>query len=103
MTPSRSKLIIDYFTNNFSFQVQPIFEIEALTPAEGVEPVLANSYAQFSEKMCKNLYNYVSSFAQSPNQIVPSPREEYLPLSCVTKWYDMFRRRLSENPNFWKT
>ncbi|CAL4062998.1 unnamed protein product [Meganyctiphanes norvegica] len=82
--------------------VEPMSQIAGQVANPSTEASTLNSYVEFSQAMCENLYNYASSFAQSPNQITPNPSEQYLPLSTLSKWYENFSRRLQQNPNFWK-
>ncbi|XP_076048387.1 protein OPI10 homolog [Oratosquilla oratoria] len=78
--------------------VEPLEQIKDLTVASPS----SDNHMKFSQAMCENLYNFASSFAQGPSQIVPNPSEQYLPLSTLTKWYENFTRKLQQNPNFWK-
>ncbi|KAK8738916.1 hypothetical protein OTU49_003737 [Cherax quadricarinatus] len=82
--------------------VEPLIQIQGQVANPSSEASTLNSYVEFSQAMCENLYNYASSFAQSPSQIMPNPSEQYLPLSTLSKWYENFSRRLQQNPNFWK-
>ena len=84
-----------------------ILKVEALNVIEGQTPAVneastVSSHMEFSRLMCDNLYNYMSSFAQSQSHITPSPSEQYLPLSALTKWYENFLKKIQNNPNFWK-
>lgn len=83
-------------------QVEPLQQILGLTPVTNSEPSSLPSFVEFSKFVCENVYNYASGFAQTPNQIVPVPNENYLPLSILTRWYEYFTRKLEQNPNFWK-
>lgn len=85
-----------------SKQVEPLSQIQGQVANPSTEASTLNSYMEFSHAMCENLYNFASSFAQSPSQITPNPSEQYLPLSVLTKWYESFSRKLQQNPNFWK-
>ncbi|KAB7501135.1 Protein Hikeshi [Armadillidium nasatum] len=82
--------------------VEPLQQIIGLTPVTNSEPSSLPSFVEFSKFVCENVYNYASGFAQTPNQIVPVPNENYLPLSILTRWYEYFTRKLEQNPNFWK-
>lgn len=57
---------------------------------------------QFTQKMLENFYNYASSFSITQAQMTPQPGVQYLPAEVLTKWYENFQRKLSQNPNFWK-
>ena len=83
-------------------QVEPLSQIQGQVANPSTEPSTINSYVEFSQAMCENLYNYASSFAQSPSHITPNPSDQYLPLSVLSKWYENFSRRLQQNPNFWR-
>ncbi|XP_037781818.1 protein OPI10 homolog [Penaeus monodon] len=82
--------------------VEPLSQIQGQVANPSTEASTLNSYMEFSHAMCENLYNFASSFAQSPSQITPNPSEQYLPFSVLTKWYESFSRKLQQNPNFWK-
>ncbi|MPC40075.1 protein OPI10 homolog isoform X2 [Portunus trituberculatus] len=82
--------------------VEPLSQIQGQVANPSTEPSTLNSYVEFSQAMCENLYNYASSFAQSPSHITPNPSDQYLPLSVLSKWYENFSRRLQQNPNFWR-
>lgn len=58
-----------------------------------------SSFVEFTQKMVQNLFNYVSSYAveAGPQQI------PMVPLLSIQKWYENFERKLSLNPNFWKS
>lgn len=81
---------------NIGISVEPIAQIDALTPAADTCTTQANEFAQFTEKMLQNFYNYASSFSKD------APDGSYVPLSTLTNWFETFKRRLTNNPNFWK-
>lgn len=83
--------------------VAPIPELVQQTPASAATAPTADSFAQFTTKMCANLFNYASSFAATPSQITPvGPNEQFVSISVVQKWFDNFSRRMTMNPNYWK-
>lgn len=82
--------------------VEPLTQIQGQVANPATEASTVNSYVEFSQAMCENLYNFASSFAQSPAQMTPNPSEQYLPLSTLSKWYENFSRRLQQNPHFWR-
>ncbi|XP_064106688.1 protein OPI10 homolog [Macrobrachium nipponense] len=82
--------------------VEPLSQIQGQVANPSAEASTVNSYVEFSQAMCENLYNFASSFAQSPAQMNPNPSEQYIPLSTLSKWYENFSRRLQQNPNFWR-
>ncbi|KAL6106074.1 protein Hikeshi [Pungitius pungitius] len=73
------------------------------TPVSGAAAPTADSFAQFAQKTLDSLYNFAASFAVTQAQMTPNPSETFIPSSCVLKWYQNFQRRMSQNPNFWKT
>ena len=77
-------------------------EVEAAskTPPVGVAPSTVESFVEFSTKMVEHLFNYVSSFSV---EIPGGDSGGYVPLSSLQRWYDTFRRRLQQNPNFWRS
>ena len=83
--------------------VAPIAELAQQTPASAAAANTADSFAQFTSKMCSNLFNYASSFAATPSQITPvGPNEQFVSMSVIQKWFDNFSRRMTMNPNYWK-
>ncbi|KAM8915610.1 protein Hikeshi [Spinachia spinachia] len=73
------------------------------TPVSGAAAATADSFAQFAQKTLDSLYNFAASFAVTQAHMTPNPTETFIPSSCVLKWYQNFQRRMSQNPNFWKT
>ena len=81
---------------NIGISVEPTAQIDALTPAATTKATDTSEFVQFTEKMLQNFYNYASSFSKD------APDGQYVPLTTLTNWYDTFKRRLSNNPSFWK-
>jgi len=83
--------------------VAPIAELAQQTPASAATAPTSDSFAQFTTKMCANLFNYASSFAAVPSQITPvGPNEQFVSMSVIQKWFENFSRRMTMNPNYWK-
>lgn len=61
------------------------------------------NYVNFAQKMLESFMNYVLSYTVTQPHMVPDPTATYVPLSTVQNWYTNFERRLTTNPNFWKT
>ncbi|XP_075963476.1 protein Hikeshi [Anarhichas minor] len=84
--------------------VEPLDQLAQQVPVSSSSvSTTADSFLQFAQKTLDSLYNFASSFAVTQAQMTPNPSETFVPSSCVLKWYENFRRRLSQNPNFWKT
>ncbi|XP_068593328.1 protein Hikeshi [Cebidichthys violaceus] len=84
--------------------VEPLDQLAQQVPVSGSSSVaVADSFLQFAQKTLDSLYNFASSFAVTQAQMTLNPSETFIPSSCVLKWYENFRRRLGQNPNFWKT
>ena len=83
--------------------VEPLTELANQTPAANTTASNVNSFVQFSSKMLENLYNYVSSFGLSQAQMTPNPTEVYVPISSMRTWFENFKRKLEQDPNFWKS
>jgi len=81
--------------------VEPLATIEQ--QAAAVTAAATNFFTEFVQKMMTNFVNYVSSFTVTQAQMTANPTENYVPLSTLQNWYNMFERRLQQNPNFWKT
>ena len=84
-------------------QVEQVTEIVQKTPASGTQASTVGTMAEFGQKMIENFFNFASSFAVDPRQGGLSPGEMYIPSSTLQQWYTNFQRRLTANPNFWKT
>jgi len=79
--------------------VEPESQIDALTPAtEAAASSNTNSFGEFTQKMLENFYNYACSFTKDAPD-----GNQYVPLSTLQNWFENFKRRLSINPNFWKS
>lgn len=79
--------------------VEPIAQIDSLTPATEAQATSnINSFGEFTQKMLENFYNYASSFAKDAPD-----GNQYVPLSTLQNWFENFKRRLTLNPNFWKS
>ncbi|KAL5251481.1 hypothetical protein ACHWQZ_G016997 [Mnemiopsis leidyi] len=76
-------------------------EIEQLTAANDSSALTISSNVQFVQTMLDNLYNYLSSFAVTQQQMSASS-EHWVKLSTVNQWYERFKTRMTNNPNFWK-
>lgn len=81
--------------------VEPQTEILQKTVSQDTEASKLDSYAEFSQKMLENFFNFASSYAVNPGQIV-DPAGSYVSMNVIQKWYENFQRRLQVNPNFWK-
>lgn len=83
--------------------IEPLQQLELQTPNALGTPSNANSFMEFSNKMLENFFNYIASFAVTPNQILGNTTDNFVPLNTVQQWYINFQRRLEQNPNFWKS
>ncbi|KAF5270444.1 hypothetical protein FQR65_LT05633 [Abscondita terminalis] len=70
---------------------------------DGPQTTDPNSYVNFAQKMLQNFMNYALSYSINQAHMVPDPTATYVPLSTVQTWYTNFERRLTQNPNFWKS
>lgn len=59
--------------------------------------------AEFGKKMLLNFFEYVSSFAIQSSDIADKASNSYVPFSALENWYRNFERKLTLNPNFWKS
>ncbi|XP_020374591.1 protein Hikeshi [Rhincodon typus] len=83
--------------------VEPVELLKQQTPVASAAVSTVDSFTQFTQKMLDNFYNFSTSFALTQAQMIPNPSEMFIPASIVLKWYENFHRRLSQNPNFWKS
>lgn len=59
--------------------------------------------AEFGKKMLLNFFEYVSSFAIQSSEIADKASSSYIPFNALENWYRNFERKLTLNPNFWKS
>ncbi|XP_045465889.1 protein OPI10 homolog [Harmonia axyridis] len=78
--------------------IEPLMNITEVPSPSGP----ANNIT-FAQKMLENFMNYILSFSVTQSNMLPDPTATYVPLSTVQNWYTNFERRLTQNPNFWKT
>ncbi|XP_018318513.1 protein OPI10 homolog [Agrilus planipennis] len=78
--------------------IEPLSNIQ-----EGPSSTDATTYVNYAQKMLESFMNYVLSYTITQAHMVPDPTATYVPLSTVQHWYTNFERRLTQNPNFWKT
>lgn len=83
--------------------VEPLDQLVQQIPVSGAAVSTVDSFLLFTQKMLDSLFNFASSFAVTQAQMTPNPSETFIPSSCVLKWYENFQRRMSQNPNFWKS
>ncbi|XP_058470680.1 protein Hikeshi [Solea solea] len=83
--------------------VEPLEQLAQQIPVSSSAVSTVDSFVQFTQKMLDSLYNFTASFAVTQAQMTPNQSETFIPSSCVLRWYENFQRRMSQNPNFWKT
>lgn len=81
--------------------VLPLQEIEQLVVTNDNTAQTVASNVQFVQKMLDNLYNYVSSFAVTQQQMQPCG-DQWVKTSTLNQWYERFKSKMSNDPNFWK-
>ncbi|KAF2905262.1 hypothetical protein ILUMI_00913 [Ignelater luminosus] len=99
------------FMNTSTFGEQAVchnaqigISIEPLeTLQDGPQSTDPNVYVNFAQKMLQSFMNYALSYSINQSNMVADPTATYVPLSTVQNWYTNFERRLTQNPNFWKT
>ncbi|CAL8133631.1 unnamed protein product [Orchesella dallaii] len=72
--------------------LEPIDAILNSTPVSTADPPKVSSFVEFTEKMLTNFVNYATSFGDGSS----------ISVNVVHSWYDNFKRRLQQDPNFWK-
>lgn len=78
--------------------VEQLNIIDQLQPSSETQVTNLSTFAEYSQKMVQNFYNYVASFAL----VISSDGLQYVPLNALQNWFTTFERRLAANPNFWK-
>ena len=61
----------------------------------------ANTFNEFTSKMCASLFNYASSFSCSISQI-KNPHQQLVPLSVLEDWFRKFESKLKRDVYFWR-
>ncbi|XP_067936097.1 protein Hikeshi-like [Watersipora subatra] len=82
--------------------VESCEQLSQQTPVSGSTPSTANSYAEFTQKMAENFFNFAGSFAISQSQMSPQPNMTFVPFNVVEQWYNNMKRKLEVNPEWWK-
>lgn len=72
--------------------IEPMDTVLQSTPAPTVDPSRVSAFVEFTEKMLSNFVNYALSFGDGNT----------ISLNVVQSWYESFKRRLSQDPNFWR-
>jgi len=54
---------------------------------------------QFTEKMCNNLYNYITSFRSANNAMSCNNQ---IPMDLFERWFQNFQKKLRDDPHFWR-
>lgn len=72
--------------------IEPLDSILQSTPVSTADPPKVSSYVEFTEKMLSNFVNYATSFGDGNS----------ISVNVVHNWYDNFKRRLLQDPNFWR-
>ncbi|KAF6732755.1 Protein Hikeshi [Oryzias melastigma] len=83
--------------------VETLDQLAQQTPVSSAAVSTVDSFMQFTQKMMENLYNFAASFAVTQAQMTPNLTETFIPSSCMLRWYENFQRRMTQNPNFWKS
>ena len=86
--------------------MEPLSQLSGMASDGSTEAAAVPSFVEFSQKMVQNLFNYSSSFAVTPAELMGSsgvrPTDTFVPFSTLQSWYSNFERRLQQNPYFWK-
>lgn len=61
-----------------------------------------DNVTQYTTKLLENFYNFASSFAINQSQMTPQPNVSFIPSTVLDQWYQSFKRKLQQDPNFWK-
>lgn len=92
------------FTAKIGISIEPIEIVEqqniSLQSKSLSNPSVS---AEFGKKMLLNLFEYVSSFAVPYSELVDKATNSYIPFNVLENWYRNFERKLTLNPNFWKS
>jgi len=96
--------IVNNTTAQIGISLEPLAQIGDKTPATISEkPSTSTTFVEFTQKMLTNVFNYCSSFARKQSEMTPEPNELFVPMSSLQKWYETFQRRMTMDPNFWKS
>ena len=91
-------------TAQLGISVEAISQLTGLAPDTQTEGNALPTFVEFSQKMVENLFNYTSSFATTPGDILRAKSSEtFVPFSALQQWYSNFERKLQQNPYFWKS
>jgi len=59
----------------------------------------AQEIQTFTEKMCNNLYNYITSFKSANNSMAGN---NSISMDLFERWFQNFQKKLKDDPHFWK-
>ncbi|XP_038053022.1 protein Hikeshi-like isoform X2 [Patiria miniata] len=83
--------------------VEPTAQIAQQIPAKNTQTSNVSNFTEFTTKMLENFYNFASSFGITQAQMTPQPDVSWVPLTVLDKWYETFKRKMSQDVNFWKS
>jgi hypothetical protein len=78
-----------------------IIQTQFNVPTQEPTPPL-NDFVNYTQKMLRSFYNFVSSFAQDIMNNATGRFEKIVPLSLLDEWYQNFEAKLKRDPYFWK-
>jgi protein Hikeshi len=77
--------------------IEPIHNINALIPTAITQVSNLATFVQYTQKMLENFFNYAVSFSKDAPD-----RQSYVPMNVVQNWFNIFQKKLQQNPDFWK-
>lgn len=92
----------DHSMAQIGISVEPLNQLTQQTPALNTLPSALNSRLEFTMKMLENFVNFSSSFGLQQSQMTPTPQETYVPMSVVQRWFENFKRKITNDPEFWR-
>eukprot|EP00040_Diaphanoeca_grandis_P013956 m.70553 g.70553 ORF g.70553 m.70553 type:complete len:193 (-) comp24241_c0_seq1:84-662(-) len=82
--------------------IEPITELSQKTPDAAAKAPTMMDFELYKSKMLDSLFNFVSSFSISREEVGMRPEQIYVPLSSLSRWQEYFKRQLTLDPLFWK-
>ncbi|PIK50095.1 hypothetical protein BSL78_13021 [Apostichopus japonicus] len=89
-------------SSQIGISVEPLDQIVQQTPVSAAQASHMDNVTQYTTKLLENFYNFASSFAINQSQMTPQPNVSFIPSTVLDQWYQSFKRKLQQDPNFWK-
>ena len=81
--------------------VEPLEVLAQQTPATALAAPTLTDFANFSQAMVLDFYNFASSFDVSAAQAMQYA-DSYVPMRCLNAWLERFQGKMARDPYYWR-